>query len=231
MIVADQKPVSDITEMLRGKRKVLAVGCGTCVAVCFAGGKREVATLCSAVRMATDLAGEPVEIDETVVQRQCEAEYIEHLGDKVGEYDAILSLGCGVGVQSLADNFPETRVLPGLNTKFMGGPTEQGVWVERCQGCGNCLLDYTGGICPITRCPKQLMNGPCGGTDHGGRCEVDPSIPCAWYNIWERMDNLEIQEELMEIRPPKDWSTSRDAGMRRIVRKDLQKPNLEEAES
>jgi ferredoxin len=158
MIVADQKPVSEIKEMLQGKRKVLAVGCGTCVAVCFAGGKREVGTLSSAVRMATELAGEPVEIDETVVQRQCEAEYIEHLGDKLDEYDAILSLGCGVGVQSLADKFPGTRVLPGLNTKFMGGPTEQGVWAERCQGCGNCLLDYTGGICPITRCPKQLMN-------------------------------------------------------------------------
>jgi hypothetical protein len=94
--------------------------------------------------MATELAGEPVEIDETIVQRQCEAEYIEHLGGKLDEYDAILSLGCGVGVQSLADKFPGTRVLPGLNTKFMGGPTEQGVWAERCQGCGNCLLDYTG---------------------------------------------------------------------------------------
>jgi hypothetical protein len=200
MIVADQKPVSEIK------------------------------ALSSAVRMATELAGEPVEIDETIVQRQCEAEYIEHLGGKLDEYDAILSLGCGVGVQSLADKFPGTRVLPGLNTKFMGGPTEQGVWAERCQGCGNCLLDYTGGICPITRCPKQLMNGPCGGTDHGGWCEVDPDIPCAWYDIWERMDKLEIQDELLEIRPPKDWSTSRDGGMRKVVRKDLQKPVLDEDE-
>jgi len=228
MIVADQKPIEDIQKMLRGKHKVLAVGCGTCVAVCFAGGKREVGVLSSALRMATELAGEPVEIDETIVQRQCEKEYIEHLGDQLDEYDAILSLGCGVGVQSLADKFPDTRVLPGLNTKFMGAPLGQGVWVERCQGCGDCLLDYTGGICPISRCPKQLMNGPCGGTDRGGRCEVDPEIPCAWYKIWERMDNLKIQDELMKIRPPKDWSTSRDGGMRRIVRKDLQKPELDD---
>lgn len=231
MIVADQKPIEDIKQMLRGKRKVLAVGCGTCVAVCFAGGKREVGLLCSALRMATDLAGEPVEIDETVVQRQCEQEYIEHLGERLDEYDAILSLGCGVGVQSLADSFPNTRVLPALNTKFMGAPSGQGVWEERCQGCGNCLLEYTGGICPISRCPKQLMNGPCGGTDQGGSCEVDPEIPCAWYNIWARMDNLNIQDELMEIHPPKDWSTSRDGGMRRIVRKDLQKPELDEGDS
>ncbi len=228
MIVADQKPIEDIKKMLRGKQKVLAVGCGTCVAVCFAGGKREVGVLSSAVRMATELDGEPVQIDEAIVQRQCEKEFIEHLGDRLQEYDAVLSLGCGVGVQTLADHYPETRVLPGLNTKFMGGPTEQGVWEERCQGCGNCMLEYTGGICPITRCAKQLMNGPCGGTDEGGRCEVDPDTPCAWFDIWERMDTLAIQDELMQIRPPKDWSTSRDGGRRKIVRRDLQKPKLED---
>ena len=226
MIVADQKPIKDIRKMLRGKKKVLAVGCGTCVAVCFAGGKREVGVLASAVRMATELDGEPVQIDEAIVQRQCEKEFIEHLGAQLGEYDAVLSLGCGVGVQTLADHYPGTRFLPALNTKFMGAPTEQGVWEERCQGCGNCLLEYTGGICPITRCAKQLMNGPCGGTDEGGRCEVDPDTPCAWFDIWERMDALEIQDELMQIHPPKDWSTSRDGGRRKIVRKDLQKPEL-----
>ncbi|MCP4182469.1 MAG: hypothetical protein GY761_04025 [Hyphomicrobiales bacterium] len=227
MIVADQKPIEDIKKMLRGKKKVLAIGCGTCVAVCFAGGKREVGVLSSALRMATELDSEPVQIDEAIVQRQCEKEFIEHLGNQLEEYDAVLSLGCGVGVQSLADHYPTTRILPGLNTKFMGGPTEQGVWEERCQGCGNCLLEHTGGICPITRCAKQLMNGPCGGTDEGGRCEVDADTPCAWFDIWERMDALELQDELMQIHPPKDWSTSRDGGRRKIVRKDLQKPSIE----
>ena len=228
MIVADQKPIEDIKEMLRGKKKVLAVGCGTCVTVCFAGGKREVGVLSSALRMATKLDDEPVQIDETVVQRQCEKEFIEHLGEQLDQYDAILSLGCGVGVQTLADLYPNTRVLPALNTKFMGGPSEQGVWVELCQGCGNCMLEYTGGICPISQCAKQLMNGPCGGTGKDGRCEVDPDTPCAWFNIWERMDQLGIQDELMQIQPAKDWSSSRDGGRRRIVRKDLQKPELDE---
>ncbi len=228
MIVADQKPIEDIKEMLRGKKKVLAVGCGTCVTVCFAGGKREVGVLSSALRMATKLDDELVQVDETVVQRQCEKEFIEHLGEQLDEYDAILSLGCGVGVQTLADLYPNTRVLPALNTKFMGGPSEQGVWVELCQGCGNCMLENTGGICPISQCAKQLMNGPCGGTDKDGRCEVDPDTPCAWFNIWERMDQLGIQDELMQIQPAKDWSSSRDGGRRRIVRKDLQKPELDE---
>ncbi|TAJ93663.1 MAG: hypothetical protein EPO31_05630 [Gammaproteobacteria bacterium] len=225
MIVAEQKPVATLKEMLRGKRKILAVGCGTCVAVCFAGGKREVGILAAALRMATELDGARVEIDEAIVQRQCEYEYIDPLKDKLNQYDAVLSLGCGVGVQTLADRFQTTRILPALNTKFMGGPTEQGVWEERCQGCGNCLLDVTGGICPITRCSKQLMNGPCGGTDTGGRCEVDKEIPCAWYMIWERMEKLGLQDELMEVRPPKDWSTSRDGGVRKIVRMDLRKPD------
>lgn len=228
MIVADQKPIEDIKKMLRGKQKVLAVGCGTCVAVCFAGGKREVGVLSSAVRMATALDGEPVQIDEAIVQRQCEREFIEHLGSQLDGYDAVLSLACGVGVQTLADHFPGTRILPALNTKFMGAPTGQGVWEERCQGCGNCMLEYTVGICPISRCAKQLMNGPCGGTAIGGRCEVDPDTPCAWVDIWKRMDKLEIQDELMQIHPPRDWSTSRDGGRRKIVRKDLQKPELDD---
>jgi ferredoxin len=228
MIVAEQKPIKAIKEMLQGKQKVLAVGCGTCVAVCFAGGKREVGTLSSALRMATELDGAPVEVDESTVQRQCESEYLESLREVLGEYDAILSLGCGVGVQTLAEHFPDMQILPALNTKFMGAPVQQGVWEERCQGCGDCMLDKTGGICPITRCAKQLMNGPCGGTDGNGRCEVDPETPCAWALIWDRMDKLGTQEELLEVKPVKDWSRSRDGGMRRIVRKDLMKPELDE---
>lgn len=224
MIVAEQKPLETIKAMLRGKRKVLAVGCGTCVTVCFAGGKREVGVLSAALRMATELDGAPVAIDESLVQRQCESEFVEPLREVVRDYDAVLSLGCGVGVQTLAEHFPNTRILPALNTKFMGAPVRQGAWEERCQGCGDCLLDATGGICPITRCAKQLLNGPCGGTDRNGNCEVDPDTPCAWRLIWERMAGLGIQEMLLEIRPPKDWSTSRDGGMRRIVRKDLQTP-------
>jgi ferredoxin len=227
MIVAEQKSIDRIREMLKGYRKVLAVGCGTCVTVCFAGGRKEVGILASSLRMASGIDGEPLEVDETSVQRQCEKEFIDPLADLVADYDAILSLGCGVGVQSLADRFPDKRILPGLNTKFMGGPSEQGVWEERCQGCGSCVLDITGGICPVSRCAKQLMNGPCGGVENG-RCEVDESIPCAWCMIWKRMEGLGLRESLMEVQPPKDWSTSRDGGLRKVVREDLKAPQLEE---
>jgi ferredoxin len=223
MIVAQQKPLAEIKAMLNGYEKVLVVGCGTCVTVCFAGGEKEVGILASALRMATRLDGNGKDFEEVTVQRQCEWEYIDPLVERLENYDTILSLGCGVGVQTLAERFPGKRVLPGLNTTFMGLPTEQGVWEERCQACGNCILDLTGGICPIARCSKQLLNGPCGGSQNG-KCEINPETPCAWQLIWERMSALGLLDRLMEVQPPKDWSTSRDGGPRRIIRDDLRLP-------
>ncbi len=223
MIVAQQKPLAEIKEMLGDAERILIVGCGTCVTVCFAGGTKEVAVLGSALRMSTQLDGHAKVIDESVVQRQCEWEYIDPLRPELEKYDAVLSLGCGVGVQALAERFPDKRVIPALNTAFMGMPTREGNWEERCQACGNCVLDKTGGICPIARCSKQLLNGPCGGSQEG-RCEINRDVPCAWQQIWDRMNGLGLQERLLAVEPPKDWSTSRDGGPRRIVRDDLQLP-------
>lgn len=223
MIVAEQKPFEEIKALIAAAERVLVVGCGTCVTVCFAGGSKEAAILASSLRMATQLDGNGKAIDEVTVQRQCEWEYIDPLAAQLDDYDLILSLGCGVGVQTLAERFPTKRVVPGLNTKFMGLPVEQGVWEERCQACGNCILHLTGGICPIARCAKQLLNGPCGGSQNG-ECEIDPSVPCAWQLIWERMTALGLQDRLLDVQPPKDWSTSRDGGPRRIIRDDLRLP-------
>jgi ferredoxin len=222
MIVAEQKPLEKIKEMIAPYEKVLLVGCGTCVTVCFAGGEKEVGILASALRMTTKLDGNPVEVEEVTVQRQCEWEYLEAIKDLVAEVDAVLSIGCGVGVQAIAEYFPKVRVFPGLNTTFLGLPEEQGVWNERCAACGNCILDLTGGICPIARCSKQLLNGPCGGSDNG-KCEIDPELPCAWQLIYDKMSELGELDKLLEIQPPKDWSTSRDGGPRKIVRQDLLK--------
>jgi ferredoxin len=223
MIVGEQKPLAEIKEELADYEKVLVVGCGTCVTVCFAGGTKEVGILGSSLRMSAKLDGNNKEVDEVTVQRQCEWEYIDPLAEKLDDYDAILSLGCGVGVQALAERFPGKRILPGLNTSFMGLPTEQGIWEERCQACGDCILDQTGGICPIARCSKQLLNGPCGGSQNG-ECEIDPEVPCAWQLIWERMEKLDLMDKLLEVQPPKGWATSRDGGPRRIVRDDLRLP-------
>ena len=226
MIVAEQKKLSEIVELIGDAKKVLVVGCGTCVTVCFAGGEREASVLGSELRMKSRLDGHPVEVDEVTVQRQCEWEYIDPLKEQLGDYDLLLSLACGIGVQAMTERFPDSITMPGLNTTFLGLPQEQGVWEERCQACGDCILGLTGGICPIARCSKQLLNGPCGGSQDGV-CEVDPDVLCAWQLIWERAQKLGTVDKLLEIQRAKDGSRSRDGGPRKIVRDDLR---LDDAE-
>jgi ferredoxin len=223
MIVAEQKALAELKDMLKNWHKVLVVGCGTCVTVCFAGGTKEVGILASSLRMAFQLDGNNKVVDEATVQRQCEWEYIDPLREQLDNYDVVLSLACGIGVQALVERFPKKRVLPGLNTTFLGLPAEQGVWQERCQACGECILHLTGGICPIARCSKQLLNGPCGGSQNG-KCEVNKEIECAWQLIYDRMSALGLLDQLLEVQPPKDWSKSRDGGPRRIIRDDLRLP-------
>lgn len=223
MIVAEQKPFEEIKAKIEKANKLLVVGCGTCVTVCFAGGEKEVGILASSLRMATKIDGNAKQIDEAMVQRQCEWEYLDTLKDKIDDYDLILSLGCGIGVQAIAEHFPNARVVPGLNTSFLGLPTEQGVWAERCAACGNCILDLTGGICPIARCSKSLLNGPCGGSD-GGKCEIstkERSVDCAWDMIVRKLMERGELDRLLEINTAKNWQTSRDGGPRRIAREDL----------
>lgn len=220
MIVAEQKPLDEIRQLVSPFNKVLVLGCGTCVTVCFAGGEKEVGVLASSLRMATKLDGHEIQFLEATVQRQCEYEYNEAIADLLPQVDAVLSIACGIGVQTMNEQFPGTLTLPGLNTTFLGQPTEQGVWEERCQACGNCVLGTTGGICPIARCSKSLLNGPCGGSQNGV-CEVDPETPCAWQLIYDRMVALGRLDLLLEPNPVKDWRTSRDGGPRKIIREDL----------
>ena len=220
MIVAEQKPLQEIKELIAEAQKVLVVGCGTCVTVCFAGGEKEVGILATSLRMTSKLDGSPKEVTHLTVQRQCEWEYIDPIGEQVREVDVLVSLGCGIGVQALAERFPEAFVVPGLNTIFMGLPIEQGIWEERCAACGECILGLTGGICPIARCAKQLLNGPCGGSQNGV-CEINPDTPCAWQLIYDKLKAQDRLHLLMEIQPSKDWSTSRDGGPRKITREDL----------
>jgi ferredoxin len=230
MIVAEQKPLGEIKTLLGQARNVLVVGCGTCVTVCFAGGEREASVLSSLLRMSSKLEGASTAATDVTVQRQCEWEYLDAIREPVANADVVLSLGCGVGVQALAEHFPDAVVVPGLNTKFMGMPLEQGVWAERCAACGDCVLGVTGGICPIARCAKQLLNGPCGGSSNG-KCEIDAELDCAWQLIHDKLRAQGRLDLLMEINPPKDWRTSRDGGPRRIVREDLRLPTPATAEA
>jgi ferredoxin len=220
MIIAEQKKLEELRTLIGDARKVLVVGCGTCVTVCFAGGEREAAIVSSSLRMASKLEGLPKEIQDVTVQRQCEWEYLDQIAEQINEADLVLSLACGIGVQAIAEHFPNTWVVPGLNTSFLGLPREQGVWVERCAACGDCILGLTGGICPIARCSKSLLNGPCGGSEDG-HCEIDPEVDCAWQLIYDRLTAMGKTQVLLNLQPVKNWRTSRDGGPRKIVRPDL----------
>ncbi|HEX74602.1 MAG TPA: hypothetical protein G4N93_05575 [Dehalococcoidia bacterium] len=204
MIVAKQKDLEVIVGMLQGYERILVLGCGTCTAICLTGGDREVGILASSLRLADKVSGKNRLLKEHTVERQCEWEFLDEINDQVKEVDAILSLGCGVGVQAISERFPDIPVLPGLDTLFMGMPQEESVWVERCSGCGNCILDKTAGICPVTRCTKGLLNGPCGGTNNG-KCEVDPEKDCAWTLIYQRLEKQGKLELFDEYHPPRNF--------------------------
>lgn len=221
MIVAAGKPIEEILEMIDPYERIILAGCKECVAVCAAGGEKEVGVLATEIRLARKRDGRGIEIRELTLERQCDPEYVEQIRGYVGAYQAILSIACGVGVQFLAEHYGGIRVFPGLNTAFMGGALKQGVWSERCQGCGQCILHLTAGICPITRCSKSILNGPCGGSTDG-KCEINPEIACGWQLVIDRLEELgEFERRFMEIIPVKDWSTSRDGGPRQVVREDL----------
>jgi ferredoxin len=221
MIVADKKPIEEIIAELGTHEKILILGCNECVTVCEAGGKKEVGILASALRMYFLNQARDVRIDEETLQRQCDHEYLEEIRDVVDQYDAIVSIACGVGVQFTAEKYFSTPVYPGVNTCFMGATEERGLWTERCQGCGQCILARTGGICPVSRCAKRVLNGPCGGSSDG-KCEISTDVICAWQLIIERLKALDRFDDYEELSPLKDWSTDRAGGPRKVVREDVQ---------
>jgi ferredoxin len=219
MIVGEQKPIREIKEMVTPYKKLLILGCGTCVKTCFAGGEDEVATLASSLRLAFKKQGKHLEIEELTIERQCEDAFIQEVARSIADSDAVLSLACGAGVQAIARRFPTTPVLPGVNTTFIGVLESQGLFTEECLGCGDCELARFGGICPITRCAKKLLNGPCGGSQDG-KCEVSGDTPCAWQLIIDRLSVLGQLDNLRAHVPPKDWRLSSSGGPRKLVRED-----------
>jgi ferredoxin len=204
MIVAKRKPFDEIKTFLKDYKKVLTAGCGTCVAVCLAGGEKEVAVLNAELDMARKLDDNPIELGEITIERQCDREYLETLDSMVGEYEAILSMACGAGIQFLAERYPEIPVFPGVDTSFIGVNQDVGWYEERCRSCNSCVLAMTGGICPVTMCAKGLYNGPCGGTNQGS-CEINKDQPCAWYRIYERLSNQDRLDNILEFTPVQDW--------------------------
>ena len=219
MIMAKPKPIEEIVQEIKNFDKVLVAGCNGCVAVCEAGGLKEVEILASTLRMYFANQQKKMEVGEVSLTRQCDKEYLAEIKDRIGDYDAVVSIACGAGVQFMTEMYNTRRIYPGVNTVFIGVTEEKGVWTERCQACGACILATTGGICPIARCSKRLLNGPCGGSS-SGKCEIDKDVACGWQLIYERLKELGELYRFEEPTPAKDWITSRDGGPRKMVKEE-----------
>ncbi|MFO7666204.1 MAG: methylenetetrahydrofolate reductase C-terminal domain-containing protein [Desulfobacterales bacterium] len=217
MIVGNIKPIEEIAASICGYDKILIVGCGSCVSVCLSGGDREVQMLSQELRRKVHYKNAPPAFEVDNILRQCELDIIKAYHKVPAGTEAVLSLACGAGVQTMAEALDPLPVIPALNTTFLGASFQPGVWREMCVGCGNCLLTYTGGICPIARCSKSLLHGPCGGTN-GRNCEVSPDIPCAWVQIIERLSRQNKLHLLSGIHETRDWRPGGSAGPRTRTR-------------
>jgi len=219
MIVAQRKKIPEIFDAVKDHKNVLVLGCGTCVTVCLAGGEREVSIISSALRIASRKAGKKTKVNEFTIERQCDNVFLESAAEEIKKNDAVLSLGCGAGVQAIAERYPDTPVYAGLDTSFLGILESRGVWTEKCMQCGTCVLSDFGGICPVTRCAKHMLNGPCGGSRED-RCEIRADQPCAWQLIYKRLKDIGQLDKISKEYPAKNWSTSINGGSRTIIRED-----------
>jgi ferredoxin len=218
MIVGDIKPLEEIVSSIKGCRRVLVIGCGSCVSVCLSGGEREAEELGRELSDSRLYGGsEPPVLSVENILRQCERDLVNGFQKLPEGTDAVLSLACGAGVQTLADAFEPVPVIPALNTTFLGASDNPGTWTEKCLGCGDCILAKTAGICPVARCAKSLFNGPCGGSQ-GGYCEVGGGTFCAWTQIYARLKKTGQLHLIHELHGCKDWSPEGRGGPRKRIR-------------
>ncbi|HAV42839.1 TPA: hypothetical protein DCX15_02340 [bacterium] len=226
MIVTQEKPLEEMLSFIEPFKKILVLGCDGCTQPPRS--LKEAEIYAELIRLAGKIHDKGYETKTFTVSRQCDDNILqENLTPELDGVDAILSMACGIGPQTIVEVFPEIIVFPAQNTLFMGFERmQEATLFERCAGCGDCILDEIGGICPIARCSKTLLNGPCGGSNQGN-CEISPEIPCVWQLIYDRLKILGNLDALEEVRPPKDWSTSRDGGTRKIIRKDIMLPSQE----
>ena len=209
-----QKPLEEIIQYLDKCQSVYIVGCGTCATVCHTGGKAEVAEM----KDKLEASGKKV-TGWMVIPTACDEltrDALRENAEDINAADCVLAMTCAIGVQTIALHLKEARpVYPALNTLFLGTEDSPGHFIEACMQCGSCVLGRTAAICPLVRCAKSLLNGPCGGSAEG-KCEISPDVPCAWQLIYDRLAEMERLEEMDEIEPVKDWSTSVSGGPRMV---------------
>ncbi|MFA5802250.1 MAG: methylenetetrahydrofolate reductase C-terminal domain-containing protein [Thermoleophilia bacterium] len=213
MIAAEKKPFEQIKAVTDQFEKVLVVGCNTCVAVCLTGGEKEAELLTAQLRLQREKDSIKGSVETVTVLRQCENEYVDAIAAQIDGSDLVLSMACSIGPQLIAERFPKVRVAPAMNTNMLAVVKKHHVWSEYCVACGDCGIFNTGGICPIARCAKQLLNGPCGGSQ-GGHCEISAEVPCVWQLIYDKLATFGLEGNLGRIGGPKNWSKSNSGGPR-----------------
>jgi ferredoxin len=203
MIYTQNKPIEEILDSLGSEKNIFLLACSGCAEVCETGGEKALAAMKTELKKAGKNITGSASVD-FLCNKLLVATRLSRETDEIKKADSILVLTCGIGVQAVS-TVVDKVVHPAANTVSLGGL--QGLWPaeERCQACGNCALDYTGGICPITSCAKELLNGPCGGS-HDGKCEVDPERDCGWTKIYERLEKIGRLDNLRQIYEPRDHS-------------------------
>lgn len=203
MIYTQNKPIEEILDSLGSEKNIFLLACNGCAEVCETGGEKVLAAMKTDLKKAGKNITGTASVD-FLCNKLLVATRLSKETDEIKKADSILVLTCGIGVQAVA-TVVDKVVHPAANTVSLGGL--QGLWPaeERCQACGNCALDYTGGICPITSCAKELLNGPCGGS-HDGKCEIDPERDCGWIKIYERLEKIGRLDNLKQIYEPRDHS-------------------------
>ncbi|MFC2045815.1 methylenetetrahydrofolate reductase C-terminal domain-containing protein [Chloroflexota bacterium] len=206
MIVTTQKPLDEVLDFISPYEKVLIIGCDGCTQP--PRGLREAETLGQLLELGGKLRNKNYSFKSITTAKQCDP-YItaSAIRSQIEGFDAVLSLACGIGVQTLAQLF-NVPAFPAQNTHFMGAEERDERALEiRCGGCGDCFLALTGGICPVARCTKSLITGPCGGSKNG-KCELSPDRDCGWVLIYDQLKKQGKLNLLNEFRQPRDYQLS-----------------------
>jgi len=207
MIITKKKDFKELMENIKRYNSFFLLGCSECATLCGTGGEPEV----SAMKEALEAEGKEVTgtfVAKTGCQVLGTKVELKKFKDEIEKADCILVMSCGAGTQTAVELFEDKPVYATNDSMFLGNMTRMQMFDERCSLCGKCILDKTGGICPVTACPKGLLNGPCGGTNEG-KCEVSPDIECAWVRIYTRLKRLDQLDDMRKILEPKDWSAHR----------------------
>jgi len=204
MIITKKRDFKELRENIKNYKSFFLLGCSECSALCATGGEPELKEM----KEVLEAEGKKV-TGSFVAKTGCQVlgtkVELKPFKDAIAEAECILVMSCGAGTQTAVELYEDKPVYPTNDTLFLGNMTRLQMFDERCSLCGKCILDKTGGICPITACPKGLLNGPCGGTNDG-KCEVSPDIECAWVRIYDRMKRLDKLEEMRKVIEPKDWT-------------------------